>query len=155
VSAPTGEATRDLADELRLRFHGPLGQELPQLRFMAQKVAQVHGPVHPPAVELGALVRTLADGTEAWLDRESREILPWLSSGEKKQVPVTRQELLDGQDKRKELVSRIRVLTESYQPWEGACGTVARLFAGLQKLDHTLADYAKVEASTVAAHMAG
>lgn len=156
MSAPVHEGPFSaLANELSTRFHLPLGHELPSLRFMAQKVAQVHGPGHPAAAELGQEVRALADHAEAWLALESREILPRLSPGALGTIPVTRSKMKEGHEKRKEAMARIRVLTESYRPWEGACDTVARLYAGLGRLENILAEYTRVEEESLDAFLPG
>jgi iron-sulfur cluster repair protein YtfE (RIC family) len=122
---------------------------------MAQKVAQVHGPNHPAAVELGQEVRALADHAEAWLALESREILPRLSPGALGAITVTRSKMKEGHEERRVAMARIRVLTESYRPWEGACGTVARLYAGLGRLESILAEYARVDDESLDAFMPG
>lgn len=132
-----------------------MGQELPLLRFLAQKVAMVHGPNHPAAVELGSLVVELTDGTEAWLARESREILPWLNAAGHRPIQAIADESKEGHGKRTGTLRRIRILTESYTPWEGSCGTVARLYDGLKKLDGVLAEYAAIEESSLISRLAG
>lgn len=87
--------------------------DLPTLRFMAQKVAQVHGPNHPPAVALGEIVARLCDSAEAF---------------RKAKTPANAAPL-------PALLASVRELTDAFTPWEGACGTVRRLYTGLAELD--------------------
>jgi iron-sulfur cluster repair protein YtfE (RIC family) len=101
---------------------GPEALDLPTLRFMAHKVAQVHGDSHPDMVTLAPIVdRLVGIGSARWLAE------PAVSGVN----PAPEQAL-------EPLLIEARRLTTSYQPWEGSCGTVRRLFEGLAKLDKAL-----------------
>lgn len=108
---------------LKAMSAGPDALDLPTLRFMAHKVAQVHGDSHPDMVKLAPVVDRLVDiGSARWLAEPAvTGAIPAAA------VPV------------EPLLTEARRLTASYQPWEGSCGTVRRLFDGLAKIDKALA----------------
>jgi iron-sulfur cluster repair protein YtfE (RIC family) len=76
--------------------------ELARLRFLARKVALVHGTSHPRMQELAAVVGAVADHPEQPTAAGTRE--------------------------------RLAVLTDRFQPWPEACGSVRALFSGLAAL---------------------
>ena len=72
--------------------------DLGSLRYLAAKVARVHGALHPDLPVLAEVVGAMADG------------------------PVS-----DHQGRRA-LAARMRALTGDFKPWAGACGSVYQLF---------------------------
>ena len=81
----------------------PLWREhLASLRYLAAKVAGVHGSSHPDTAVLASVMGILVDAPSA-------DALVQRALGQ-----------------------RIAILTNDFQPWAGACGSVQRLFAGLK-----------------------
>jgi iron-sulfur cluster repair protein YtfE (RIC family) len=72
------------------------------LRFLAAKVAAVHGASHPETAALAEAVSALA------------------------QPPP------DDPTRQAALGRRIAIMTNDFTPWVGSCGSVQRLFAGLK-----------------------
>lgn len=114
------DETPDLAN-LKAMSAGPEALDLPTLRFMAHKVAQVHGDSHPDMVKLAPVVDHLVDLASA------RWLADPIAAVSAISVPL------------ETLLTEARSLTATYQPWEGSCGTVRRLFEGLSKIDKALA----------------
>ena len=79
-----------------------------QLRYLAAKVARVHGPTHPDVATLAEVVATLADSPAS--DRAAHAAL----------------------------ARRIRDLTAGFSPWRGACASVHQLYLGLSEVATTL-----------------
>ncbi|MBN8525136.1 MAG: hypothetical protein J0M02_07360 [Planctomycetes bacterium] len=71
------------------------------LRYLAAKVARVHGPTHPDMGTLAEVVAALADSRDD--DRAAHTAL----------------------------AARLRDLTGGFRPWPGACASVHQLFQGL------------------------
>lgn len=82
--------------------------QVAQLRYLAVKVARVHGPTHPDMATLAEVVATLADS------------------------PAT------DQAAHAALGRRMRELTGAFRPWSGACASVHQLFHGLSAVAATL-----------------
>ncbi|MEK7415379.1 MAG: hypothetical protein AAB263_18890 [Planctomycetota bacterium] len=78
------------------------------LRFLAAKVARVHGPTHPDVATLATVVDALA-----------------VTKPSDTQALST-------------MGGRLRELTGEFKPWEGACGSVHQLFAGLKGIAQEL-----------------
>jgi len=83
-------------------------EQIAALRFLAHKVARVHGPTHPDAAILAEAVNTLVDTPAA---------------------DTTAQAALG---------RRLSELTGGFRPWTGACASVHQLFAGLKTVATTL-----------------
>lgn len=77
-------------------------EQIAALRFLAAKVARVHGPGHPDAAILAEVVNTLADIPANDLAAQAA------------------------------LGQRLAELTGGFHPWSGACGSVHQLFSGLK-----------------------
>ncbi len=84
------------------------GEQIAALRFLAHRVARVHGPTHSDAVTLAEVVNALAD--TPIIDRAAQIVLG----------------------------RRLRELTEDFQPWAGSCGSVCQLYAGLASVASAL-----------------
>ncbi len=84
-------------------------ETLAPLRYLAAKVARVHGPTHPDMATLSEAVATLADSPDA--DATAHHALGL----------------------------RLRELTGDFKPWPGACASVHQLFHGLATVTTTLA----------------
>lgn len=82
--------------------------QVAQLRYVAVKVARVHGPTHPDMATLSEVVATLADSPAS--DQVAHAALG----------------------------KRLRELTGGFRPWKGACGSVHQLFHGLSAVADTL-----------------
>ncbi len=82
--------------------------EVAQLRYLAVKVARVHGPTHPDMATLAEVVATLADSQAT--DQAAHAALG----------------------------KRLRELTGDFRPWSGACASVHQLFHGLSTVTDSL-----------------
>ncbi|MEK7411838.1 MAG: hypothetical protein AAB263_00810 [Planctomycetota bacterium] len=82
--------------------------QIAQLRYLAVKVARVHGPTHPDMATLAEVVATLADS-------HADDVAAHVALGK-----------------------RMHELTEGFHPWSGACGSVHQLFHGLSAVAATV-----------------
>jgi len=83
-------------------------EQIAALRFLAHKVARVHGPTHPDAAILAEVVNTLVDTPIA--DTAAQAALG----------------------------RRLSELTSGFKPWAGSCASVHQLFAGLKTVATSL-----------------
>lgn len=83
-------------------------EHLVSLRYLAAKVAAVHGPSHPDVQVLANVVSDLAD------------------------APCVDANVLTA------VARRMANLTNDFQPWAGACGSVQCLYAGLKVMVATI-----------------
>ena len=79
----------------------PWREPLAELRYLAATVGHVHGSTHPDAAILAEVVATLAASHP------------------------------DDHAAHAALARRMRQLSDGFRPWEGACGSVRRLYQGL------------------------
>lgn len=133
----------DLAAYIVDVHHNYLRSELPRLRAMAQRVAQVHGGHTPSLVELRDVFLALEAELTSHLLKEEQILFPAvaaMASGE------SGPQALDGpvacmmheHEDAGAALERMRVLTREFQPPTDACNTYRALFAGLAELEEDL-----------------
>ncbi len=136
---PPGE----LAVYIVERFHEPLRRELPRLRAMAQRVAQVHGGHTPALREVLEVFLGLEAELTSHLLKEEQILFPAIEAIES---GYDGQMHLDGpiacmfhehEDAGAALV-RLRELTGGFVPPADACNTYRALFSGLAELEESL-----------------
>ena len=94
----------------------PWHDQLAELRYLAAKVARVHGLTHPDTAILSEVVATFADCPR------------------------------DDHLAHAALAGRIRVLTRDFQPWSEACGSVRQLYLGLAHVVNAVPGTARLAA---------
>lgn len=133
----------ELCDYIVETHHGFLVDELPRLHAMASRVAQVHGGHTPTLVEVHQVFHGMAQELIDHMHKEENILFPAIkaiSSGEPAQVHVEGPIMVMTQehDETGAALSRLRELTEGYQPPASACNTYRALFAGLEELEEDL-----------------
>jgi regulator of cell morphogenesis and NO signaling len=132
-----------LADHIVARFHEPLRAELPRLRAMADRVAQVHGGGTPSLVEVRDVFHLLEEELLSHLAKEEQILFPIVreaAAGNLRfpsiDAPVAC--MLHEHDDAGEALRRLRTLTHDFQPPADACNTYRALFSGLAELEAEL-----------------
>jgi regulator of cell morphogenesis and NO signaling len=132
-----------LADYIVQTHHRFLREELPRLRSMAERVAQVHGGHTPSLVELRDVVCALEEELLAHMKKEEQILFPAIQKlvrGEAVTVSVDDPiaTMLAEHNEAGAALERLRELSHGYQPPAEACNTYRALFAGLQDLESDL-----------------
>jgi regulator of cell morphogenesis and NO signaling len=125
------------------RFHVPLGEELPRLGRMAERVLEVHGRAYPGVVpELARLFRCLRPALEEHMAKEASVLFPAIEAlegeapaGPSPGVAALVRTLEAEHDEAGEALGRMRTLTGGFAPPPGACNTFRALYDGLARLE--------------------
>jgi len=143
-----------LVAHILVTYHEALREELPRLMMMADKVARVHGDLHPETRE----VRSVLAGFVAELERhmivEEDEVFPRILAierdparrGEDQAALADRLAALEHEHQTAggEL-AELRALTSDYTPPAGACNTYRGLYWGLGELERTMHRHVHLE----------
>ena len=125
-------------------YHVPLQEELPRLRAMASKVAQVHGARGWPLGRLDAALGELSADLLAHMRKEETVLfraIQRLETGERSSaippaIPIAVMER--EHDQAGNLLAELRALTNAYSVPEWGCATVRALYEGLAELESSM-----------------
>ncbi|SDX87296.1 regulator of cell morphogenesis and NO signaling [Salimicrobium album] len=149
---PQNMTEEELMGLIEGRYHNFLRQELPSLAPYVLKVSRVHGGKHP---ELNR-IREIYDGLHRELLRHTEEeeevVFPQIRQY-KKNPGEERKELLaphvegleEEHEKTGTLLKEIRMLTNDFQPPEGACNTFRLVFTRLGELEKNTFEHIHLE----------
>jgi regulator of cell morphogenesis and NO signaling len=119
--------------------HGFLRSELPRIHAMAERVAQVHGEHTPSLVEVYQVFTEMGQTMAEHARREESTLFPSLAEPASEAAGDQRSQLIDEMVEEHEsiigAISKLRELTNGYQPPAEACNTYRALFAGLADLE--------------------
>ena len=141
----SGASISALADHIEQTHHDYLRRELPRLGGLARKVADAHGSRHPEMFEVNELFARLASELEVHSRKEEMILFPFCrrmdSQGEipprpfgSVKNPIFVMEM--DHDQVGNILDRLRVLTNGFQPPADACNTFRSLLHGLEALEH-------------------
>lgn len=138
-----------LADHIELAHHAYLKHELPRLVEMAERVARKHAWRDSRLVELGALVRQLAEEMFSHLQKEEMILFPLVREIEAGNAaaatnppcgsladPIRQMEAEHEFAGR--VTARLRELTDGFTPDANACNTHRALLGGLAEFEADL-----------------
>lgn len=133
----------ELADHIESRYHVPLRAELPRLRAMAVRVAEVHGAGTPSLLEVRDVFLGLEAELSGHLDKEEQILFPIIRASAAGNPVVLSIDgpvacMMHEHEDAGEALRRLRTLTDGFNPPEGACNTYRALFAGLAELEEEL-----------------
>jgi len=148
----TSEPLGALIDHILLRYHKTLGEELPRLAALADKVAKVHGANHPETLpQLRDTFLALKDELESHLEKEERVLFPYVRELETASrglrpaysVPLGLASGAIGVMEREHegaglALKTIHRLTACFHPPDDACGSFRALYAGLESFEADL-----------------
>lgn len=143
--------TTDVINYIMKRFHNTLKEEIPTLKFLANKVANVHGAHYPHLPELKIKVENLIADLEPHMQKEEMVLFPLIQNLEhcaqnslapqaahcgSVKNPIGQMEY--EHDDVGNILKDIRSLTSDFTLPEGACNSFRGLYAGLEKLEADL-----------------
>ena len=154
----TEASVRDLTAHIVNRHHSYVRDEAPRLEALLQKVVNRHGEAHPELSTIQETFTALAGELSTHMLKEERVLFPFLEqmeaavrTGEPLPVgcfpsvefPIAR--MLAEHDDAGALTARIRELSGSYQPPEGACPSYRGLYHGLEEFERDLHHHVHLE----------
>jgi len=134
----------DLVEHIKAIHHTYVRDEVPRLQHLLAKVLEVHGAEHPELEQVGRLFDQLADALLPHLEREERDVFPFVQAvaagadPDPSQVDVAREwiaELRAEHDETAELLGRLRQATGGYRVPSDGCGSYRAAYAGLAELE--------------------
>jgi regulator of cell morphogenesis and NO signaling len=134
-----------LVDHLVATHHRYLWDELPRLAALVDKVVAVHGGRHPELGEVAECFTELRADLEPHLMKEERVLFPMIrelvtsSSTPHFHCGSLRNPIsvmLAEHDTAGVLLSRLRRLTDDYQPPADGCASYTALYGALEELEH-------------------
>lgn len=134
--------------------HGYLRRELPRLRTMALRVAEVHGGHSPSLLEISRIYLAMADELASHILKEEQILFPAITGlcrGDSAFMPLDGPIacMLHEHDDAGQALARLRELTNGFQAPAEACNTYRALFAGLLELEEDLHRHIHLENSVV------
>jgi regulator of cell morphogenesis and NO signaling len=165
----TSEPLGSLIDHILLRYHKTLGEELPRLAALAEKVATVHGANRPDTLlPLRDTFHSLKDELESHLEKEERVLFPYVRELETAarglrpaySVPLGLASGAIGVMEREHEVAGLALktihrLTEGFRPPDDACGSLRVLYAGLEIFEADLHAHIHLENNILFPRAAG
>jgi len=148
-SLPVGE----LIDHIVNTHHNYVRQELPELMKYLQKVCAKHGDRHPELFSVFDLTATLREDMELHMEKEERILFPRIrsiSGADGSGIPVTLIQapitmMEQEHDQASEIMTRIREITNNYNPPADACTTYRISYAGLRAFEADLHQHVHLE----------
>jgi regulator of cell morphogenesis and NO signaling len=146
------EPLNALIDHILERYHKTLGEELPRLDVLAEKVAGVHGANHPDTLPgIREAFRGLKEELESHMEKEEHVLFPYVRELETASrglrpaytVPLGLASGAIGVMEREHEVAGLALktihrLTDGFRPPDDACGSFRALYAGLEILEADL-----------------
>ena len=158
----------ELARHIVERYHRPLGEELPRLDQMMQKVLRVHGERHPELAQVAAAFGEIVDDLGPHMLKEERVLFPYVarleaiaSSGEgllaspfgSIQSPIgameAEHESVGG------ALGRLRDRTAGFEAPADGCNTFRGLYHGFAELERELHEHIHIENNVLFPRAAG
>ncbi len=151
---PADLPPHDLADYIVETHHGFLRRELPRLHAMSVRVAQVHGGHTPSLIEVSQAFEGLFLELDSHMMKEEQVLFPAVSEisrGRREPMPLDAPiaHMIEEHEETGEALTRLRELTNGYQPPAEACNTWRALFAGLADLEEDLHHHIHLENSVL------
>lgn len=139
----TEKSLEELCTHIVERHHGYLREELPPLRLLVDKVARVHGDTLPELADVKATFDAVAAELDQHMLKEEQILFPAcvaLERGDAEEFPFGSVEnpigmMLHEHDEVAAGLGRLRALTDSYEPPEGACNSYRSMLDRLETLE--------------------
>jgi regulator of cell morphogenesis and NO signaling len=130
------EPIDELIQHILSAHHAPLATLLPRLGTLAWRVAEAHGETHGASLTaLAREVATLADELQQHMHKEEQVLFPWLLSGNGATAGGPIHCMEQEHDDASRSLSRIRELSDDFQPPAEACTSWRALLEQLAWLD--------------------
>jgi regulator of cell morphogenesis and NO signaling len=134
-----------LADYIEQNHHSYVRQLIPEIEGLTNKVASVHGPLHPELISIHKYFQELADELLAHMEKEEHILFPAIRDLEKNggdgrgfnvQYPIQMME--HEHESAGSLLTKIRVTSNQYKLPDEACNSYRLLFQRLQEFEADL-----------------
>ena len=140
--ASLGELTRHIVD----RHHGYVRRESPRIQALLIKVQGKDGFAHPELTEIKALFDALAQELGEHMLKEERILFPYIQALGDGAVPSACfgsvespiAVMIADHENAGSALAKMRVLSDGYQPPQGACPTFHALYAALEEFERDL-----------------
>lgn len=140
-----------LIDFIINTHHNYIRKAVPEILPLAQKVAEVHGEIHPEVIKINELFNALAEELLSHMEKEEQILFPIIK---KMTDPTTSQEEIDNfhcgsvdgpisvmeaeHDNAGDILKEISNLSSDYTLPEGACNTFRVLYGKLNEFENDL-----------------
>ena len=133
-----------LVDHIVATHHAYLGEALPRLTFLIDKVVQAHGDRNPDLHDVAAVFAALRQPLERHTEVEERTVFPLIKSLTRSDTPSVERagavrkaiEALESEhDRAGADLETLRKLTDDYVPPANACNTYRAMLDGLAELE--------------------
>ncbi|MEW6753405.1 MAG: iron-sulfur cluster repair di-iron protein [Candidatus Latescibacterota bacterium] len=127
-------------------YHAPLRRDIPTLRALSTKVAQVHAADDGERLRsLASTFAALADDLESHMEKEEQVLFPWILAGDGAQAGAPIRVMQAEHQAAAGLLARIRELTDDFRVPAGACDGWKGLLQGLSDTDASLREHIHLE----------
>lgn len=133
----------DLVDHIESTHHAYLKQELPRLRWLIQRIADVHGERHSNLLRVNEIFGPFADEMESHMAQEERELFPTIRrlEAEESADPKLAESIPSLEHEHEHAgrdLARFRELTDNYVPPPDACNTYRATLSALAELERDM-----------------
>ncbi|MBY7142038.1 iron-sulfur cluster repair di-iron protein [Virgibacillus sp. NKC19-3] len=142
----------ELVDHIVYHHHAYLAEELPALGEFVTKVFRKHGGDQPHLQELHRLYNDFKVEMEEHTLKEERDVFPLIKEYEKnpsetllEQIHVANEALEEEHDTCGDILKRMRVITDGFQPHAYACGSYQITYARLAELEENTFQHIHLE----------
>jgi len=134
----------DLIDHIVTTHHTYLKHELPRLSYLVNKVARLHGDMHPTLHEVARIYDRFRNGREAHMWKEETVLFPMCKKLERMETrPVFLARTIvepigvmeEEHERAGQELAEMRSLTGGYNPPVDACNTYRVMLDGLDRLE--------------------
>ena len=141
---PDWDGIGGLVDHLEATHHAYLHDALPRLVELADKVAGVHGAVHPELTTVAALMHAIKVDLEPHLLKEERVLFPMIRElATAVAAPAFHcgslsnpiRAMLSEHDAVGELLAQLRARSDGFRVPDGGCASYQAMYSGLAELE--------------------
>lgn len=133
------ESLESLVRHIVETHHEFLREALPRLAYLSEKVARVHGDVHPELVEIAGVYGAFNAELTQHMEKEEQILFPAIVRLEKglERFPVNNPiRVMEAEhDSAGRALEQMRALSNGFTPPPDACNSYRALFAGLAELE--------------------
>jgi regulator of cell morphogenesis and NO signaling len=131
-----------LVDYIENNHHRYVRSMLPELVFLSEKVARVHGEEQPELTAMKTLIFSLNKELFDHMGKEEQELFPMVKKMEENpgfEPPVSLfEELEDEHETAGSLMKELEILSNGFTPPEGACTSYTIYFRSLKEFQNDL-----------------
>ncbi|HUY80607.1 MAG TPA: iron-sulfur cluster repair di-iron protein [Acidobacteriaceae bacterium] len=154
VTAPLGEICKHIVE----KHHAYVRNEVPRLRFLAQKVVTRHGPTHAELGEIQQTVEAVCADLLQHMDKEEMILFPYITNLEQNRkscgpgsleclgtVRNPIRVMMAEHDAAGAALARMRTLSGEFTAPEGACPTYRGFYQALEEFEQDLHRHVHLE----------